>query len=112
VPKSIIASHEPGQVLSAGPQLIRGVALSGTARVKSVEVSVDGGQTWARAKLEPASRYGFTVFAHPWSAVPGKYRLVSKATDESGQAQPLTPRWNPSGYLYNALDPFDVEVKS
>jgi len=109
--KSIIASHEPGQRLTAGPQTIRGMAFGGESRVRKVEVTIDGGQHWQDARLVgPATKYGFREFHFEWKATAGKWRLASRATDEAGEVQPETPVWNPSGYLYNAVDPFDVEV--
>lgn len=111
--KSIIGSHDHGDVLRAGKQDIVGVAFAGEAGIAKVEVSVDGGQTWADARLEESpSRYGFVRFTHSWNASSGPARLVSRATDRKGAVQPDKPAWNPSGYLYNALDPVDVEVRA
>ena len=38
------------------------------------------------------------------------YTILSRATDVKGQAQPIEPAWNPSGYLWNAPDRIRVEV--
>ena len=32
------------------------------------------------------------------------YEVLARATDSSGQTQPLVQEWNPKGYLYNAVD--------
>jgi sulfite dehydrogenase len=111
--KSVIGSLEPGQVLRAGHHDVVGVAFSGEAGIARVEVSLDGGATWAEAKLEgPSTPYGFRVFRHAWSAAPGRHVVVARATDTAGATQPETAVWNPAGYLYNAQDRVDVEVRS
>lgn len=110
--KSIIGSHDSGDVVAPGKQRIVGVAFAGEAGVRSVDVSLDGGKIWTAAKLDPRpSRYGFVRFTHDWDATPGAVSLASRATDGNGAVQPDVPSWNPSGYLYNAIDPFPVQVR-
>jgi sulfite oxidase len=111
--KSLIGSLEPGQLLRAGRREIAGVAFSGDQGIGRVEVSVDGGATWAEAALEgPSTPYGFRVFRLPWKAEAGRHVVLARATDNAGTVQPATPAWNPSGYLYNAIDRVEVEVRS
>jgi DMSO/TMAO reductase YedYZ molybdopterin-dependent catalytic subunit len=111
--KSIVGSHEDGDIVEPGEQAIVGVAFAGEAGIRKVDVTVDGGRTWAPAKLDAsASRYGFTRFTYRWQATPGATRIASRAEDRNGRVQPETPAWNPSGYLYNAIDPVAVEVRS
>jgi DMSO/TMAO reductase YedYZ molybdopterin-dependent catalytic subunit len=110
--KSMIASLDDGQVIAPGAHEIVGVAFSGEAKIAKVEISTDGGKRWTRAQLEASpSKYGFSLFRHPWRAKPGRYVLLARATDETGAAQPKIPVWNPSGYLYNAMEPIRVEVR-
>ncbi len=111
--KSLIGSLDDGQVLRAGSHEIVGVAFSGEAGIERVEVSADGGKTWAAAKLDgPSTPYGFRVFRHAWRATPGRYVVAARATDTAGAVQPEAPVWNPGGYLYNAWDRVEVEVRS
>lgn len=111
--KSLIGSLEPGQVLRAGRREVVGVAFSGDRGIGRVDVSVDGGSTWLETALEgPSTPYGFRVFRLPWKAGPGRHVVLSRATDGAGATQPASPVWNPSGYLYNAIDRVDVEVRS
>ena len=112
--KSIIGSIEPGQVLRPGTHELVGVAFSGGAGIRQVEVSTDGGRSWKAAQLEgAASPYGFRVFRQTWRAsTPGTYRVAVRATDGAGHEQPESPVWNPGGYLYNAIDVVDVEVRA
>jgi len=112
VVKSLIAAPADGSVLQPGRVTVRGVAFSGEHGIKKVEVSVDGGGTWKSAALEPGGRYGFTMFEIAFEAKPGKLRILSRATDDAGAVQPATPTWNPAGYLYNAVDGIDVEVRA
>ncbi len=113
VVKSQLGSISDGDVLKPGPQELVGVAFSGEARIKQVDVTVDGGTTWKAATLDGKdSSYGFRVFRHAWQATPGTYKIGARATDGSGATQPVAPVWNPSGYLYNAVELVTVEVRS
>ena len=49
---------------------------------------------------------GFTA------TTPEARTILSRATDAKGQAQPVVPPWNPSGYLWNAPDTIRIEVKA
>ena len=111
--KSIIGSLEDGKVLRPGTHEVVGVAFSGEAGIAGVELSFDGGSTWQPATLEgPATPYGFRVFRHPWRPEPGRHVVASRATDTAGARQPDVATWNPSGYLYNAIDRVEVEVRA
>lgn len=113
VVKSLIGSISDGDVLAPGPQELVGVAFSGEARIKKVEITLDGGATWQAAKLDGKdSAYGFRVFRYPWKATAGTYKIGSRATDTAGATQPVEAVWNPSGYLYNAIELVSVEVRS
>ena len=109
--KSLIGSISPGDKLAAGAHDLVGVAFSGEAQIKNVDITLDGGATWQPATLDAHdSKYGFRMFKLAWDAKPGKFRIGSRATDSAGAVQPVDPVWNPSGYLYNAIDLADVEV--
>ena len=113
VVKSQLGSLSDGDVLAPGAIEIVGVAFSGEARIKQVEVTVDGGTTWKPAKLDAHdSNYGFRLFRYPWQAKPGKAKIACRATDTTGATQPTEAVWNPAGYLYNAIEFVDVEVRS
>lgn len=113
VVKSQIATPAPRSVVAPGRVTVKGVAFAGQQRVAKVDISVDSGTTWAAAKLvDTGGKYGFTMFEHVVDATPGKLRIVSRATDAGGGVQPVTPVWNPAGYLYNAIDGVDVEVRT
>ena len=109
--KSIIASPAGDRLLRPGKHDVVGVAFSGGNGVARVEVRVDDGP-WRLAQLDgPGTPYGFRLFHSVFQPTkPGRYLLRSRAVDERGEVQPEQPAWNPSGYLYNAIDPVSVEV--
>src|SRR5690606_5095411 len=67
--KSLITSPSGGQnIADLGFVEIRGLAWSGHGLIERVEVSVDGGETWADAELqEPRHPKAFTRFHLPWN---------------------------------------------
>jgi hypothetical protein len=107
--KSIIA--HPGKWAAPGVVIVQGVAWSNASPVSKVEVSDDAGKTWSVANFTgKPTKYGFRKFAWAWKAGEGRYTLMSRATNEAGQSQPLEPEWNPNGYLYNATAPMPVTI--
>ena len=94
--KSVI-THPSGQQRMPEPQgfyEIAGLAWSGHGRIVRVDVSVDGGRTWAAAQLHaPVLDRAFTRFTLPWQWNGRKSDLMSRATDEHGRTQPLRSEW-------------------
>ena len=103
--KSVIASPKDGATLKHGVE-IHGAAWAGEADVTRVEVSMDSGATWNPAQLgKEEAHYAWRLWSYPWKpAKSGEYVIMSRATDSKGRMQPATAAWNPSGYLYNAVD--------
>ena len=98
-------SVEPGEVV------LEGRAWSGVAPVAAVEVSSDGGSTWAQAELEAAAEpWAWRGWTFRWIAEPGEYVLASRARDEAGNEQPAEPPWNLGGYANNAVQTVRVTV--
>lgn len=108
--KSLITQPSPGFRLR-GPGLyqISGLAWSGRGRIRKVEVSADGGRTWAEAALqEPVLSKCFTRFRLPWRWDGSPRVLKSRASDETGYQQPeratLIAERGRNGYFhYNAI---------
>ena len=97
--------------LAAGPVLLEGRAWSGTGAVTRVEVSTDGGASWADAKLgEAGGRWAWRGWSFEWAPGPGDYELCSRATDETGATQGGEPDWNAKGYANNAVQRVPVTV--
>jgi len=88
-PESIIVSPGTGSELSQADMLISGWAWSAT-EVESVEVSTDGGVTWAAAEVEPRQNACWQRFGYQWVVNhAGHHELLSRATDRNGRTQPL-----------------------
>ena len=97
--------------LDAGPCVVEGRAWSGWAPVERVEVSTDGGASWADAAVgEAPSRFAWSGWRYEWDAAPGEHELLSRATDASGRTQPLEPEWNFDGFCNNAVQRVRVVV--
>jgi sulfane dehydrogenase subunit SoxC len=88
--KSVITSPSGGQVvLQKGFHSITGLAWSGRGKVKTVDVSIDGGRNWKAARLEgPVLSKCLTRFNTDfvWDGKP--VILQSRAVDETGHIQP------------------------
>tara|TARA_R110001606_G_scaffold361754_6_gene515075 strand:- start:3050 stop:4339 length:1290 start_codon:yes stop_codon:yes gene_type:complete len=113
--KSVITSPSGEQLLPEnGIYEIAGLAWSGRGMVKRVEVSADGGKTWADATLEgPVMNKSFTRFTIPWKWNGHNTTLLSRATDELGHIQPTRSEWkaqytNFTFNHYNAINAWHV----
>jgi DMSO/TMAO reductase YedYZ molybdopterin-dependent catalytic subunit len=100
------------RTVTAGEVELEGRAWSGEAEVEGVEVSVDGGETWGEAELEPATlgRWAWRRWRLAWDANPGTFELLCRARDEAGNIQPLEAPWNVGGYANNAVQRVAVTV--
>ena len=92
--KSVITRPSPGLTMNApGLYEISGLAWSGYGRITKVEVSADGGASWAPAALqEPVLPMAVTRFRSPWRWDGGPAIIQSRATDDSGYMQPSRSR--------------------
>jgi hypothetical protein len=77
-----------------------------------VEVSFDDGSTWLAASLgKDRERYAWRQFTYEWRVTrPGSYLILARAADDRGGVQPVVAQWNPSGYLWNAVERIRVHV--
>jgi DMSO/TMAO reductase YedYZ molybdopterin-dependent catalytic subunit len=102
------------RVLDRDPVALQGRAWSGRAPIARVEVSDDGGETWAEAEVQrdPDHRWAWAGWSFRWApAAPGRYTLCCRASDETGETQPLEPEWNLGGYENNAVQRVAVVVR-
>ena len=110
--KSLIASPRHGEVIQDPSFTIRGFAWSGEGQIAKVEVSTDGGRTWAESTLigEP-TQHAWREWELVWQ-VPssGHYVLMSRATDSAGNVQPGSIAWNFRGYANNSIHAIAVEA--
>lgn len=87
--KSIILSPSHPMTLRPGFWPISGLAWSGRGKVARVDVSTDGGKTWAEATLQGANTGMAAVrFEHPWTWDGAPTLLMSRCVDETGYVQP------------------------
>lgn len=91
---SLIAAPEDGaEIQGRGDESVEivGVAWAGEDEIDRVEVSVDGGASWAEAELfgPDAGPTAWRQFGCSWSPSEGEYTLVSRATDARGRTQPV-----------------------
>lgn len=111
--RSFITNLKMGDRLKRGRvAVIRGIAFDGGTGISSVQVSVDGGQTWMEARLgENLGKYSFRPWTFPWTPKEaGPRDLMAKATSLEGKTQPLKPLWNPAGYMRNAIETVRISV--
>jgi sulfane dehydrogenase subunit SoxC len=105
----------PFQLPERGWWEIRGLAWSGRGRITGVEVSTDGGSSWALAQLqEPVLSKCTTRFRHVWNWDGGEAVLMSRAIDETGYVQPdletlMAARGAGTSYHYNNIRPWRVQ---
>ena len=114
--KSLITSPS-GQMNLPRPGVyqVTGIAWSGHGAIRGVEVSADGGNTWAEAMLQseplPQALARFTI---PWEWSGGPAVLQSRATDSAGNVQPvrsevLAARGTISFYHNNCIQSWGVD---
>ena len=100
------------RVVEAGPQVLTGRAWSGRAGIDRVEVSADGGRTWADATLDaPAGRWAWRGWSYEWVAQPGIAELCCRATDATGDVQPVEQSWNRQGMANTMVQRIPVLVR-
>jgi DMSO/TMAO reductase YedYZ molybdopterin-dependent catalytic subunit len=98
--------------LAAGEQTLTGRSWSGTGSISAVDVSVDGGVTWAPARLSPVNlSQAWVRWSFPWSPTPGQYVVKVRARDSRGRVQPATVPFNTQGYLFWAVVDHPVTVQ-
>ncbi|WP_326967083.1 sulfite oxidase [Arthrobacter sp. CG_A4] len=110
VPPGIPDFFTRRRILPAAPVMLTGRAWSGQGAVQRVEVGIDG--KWAPAHLElPAAPFAWCAWSMPWVAEPGEHELACRATDASGDVQPLEQAWNYQGMGNNAVQRITVTVE-
>ena len=98
--------------LGLGTCILEGRAWSGRGRIVRVEVSTDGGGSWANAELgEDGGEFAWQSWRHAWDVDrAGEYELCCRATDAAGNLQPLTAPWNAHGVCNNQVQRVKVVV--
>src|SRR5262245_39656188 len=83
VPPGIPEFLTRARVVEAGPCELVGRAWSGGAEIVAVDVSTDGGETWAPAELGAAAlgRWAWRSWRLAWDAPRGEHELCCRARD-------------------------------
>lgn len=104
-------SH-PVMDTASGKVQVYGVAFGGTNPAAKVEVSLDGGQSWAEARFTgpDLGPFAWRVFVLPVELKPGTYTITSRATDSMGNVQEEVSEENHRGYDYRGWRRLAVDV--
>ena len=105
-------TDETGTVKAGNVQIV-GVAMGGMKKVRSVKVSIDGGQSWKKAKFvgPDLGKYAWRQFVLEANLAPGNYNLASKASG-GGKTQPELRMENRRGYAHNGWKDHSVNIKA
>jgi DMSO/TMAO reductase YedYZ molybdopterin-dependent catalytic subunit len=82
-----------GAATSGEQTWVAGIAWAGDRGISKVEVSVDGGESWAEAELKrPVAESSWRLWAWPWTpASAGTAVVTCRATDGNGSTQVSSP---------------------
>jgi sulfite oxidase len=112
---SDVLSPADGDAVAAGPVEVRGYAFAGGERhVARVDVSLDGGASWAQADLlEDLGRWAWRHWRITVELAAGEHQILVRAWDSSAATQPEDEAalWNPKGYVNNARPRVRVRVR-
>jgi sulfane dehydrogenase subunit SoxC len=117
--KSVITNPSPQAPLThgRGPTVLTGVAWSGRGRISQVDVTLDGGKNWHKARIDgpslTKSMHRF-YFEFEWDGKP--LLLQSRAHDDTGYVQPTkdqlrSVRGENSIYHNNGIQTWHVNEK-
>lgn len=111
--RSFITSVRSGELLPANRRIeLQGIAFDSGSGIKSVDVSINGGQTWKAATLaDSLGRFSFRA----WKLAitfpkKGEVMLMVRARNNNGEVQPLQATWNPGGYRRNVVESMVVTI--
>jgi DMSO/TMAO reductase YedYZ molybdopterin-dependent catalytic subunit len=113
--KAEIARPVASDVVPANSNVrVHGAAWASDNEITKVELSTDGGSTWAVANLidEPI-RNAWRRWEYNWRtpSKAGQATLVARATDSKGRTQPTERDPDRGTYMINHLLPIEVEVR-
>ena len=112
VPPGVPDFYNRKRMVTAGQHQLVGRAWAGPLAITKVDISTDGGKSWADADLEPCQKACcWQGWRFDWAAKPGETTLMVRATDEQGNAQPMEPIWNIHGMGNNAVQKVDVIIR-
>jgi DMSO/TMAO reductase YedYZ molybdopterin-dependent catalytic subunit len=113
VVNSLITSPaDDSKVKVNAPVTVGGIAWDGGYGISSVEVSSDGGKSWAVATLgEDLGRFAFRTFSFNFTPkAKGKLNVMARAFNKIGQGQTTELIPNPAGYHHNVIHRVTLDV--
>jgi DMSO/TMAO reductase YedYZ molybdopterin-dependent catalytic subunit len=113
VPRSFVTNLKEGAAVRLGNTInVGGIAFGGDVGVASVLVSADAGQRWQKAHLgKDYGKYSFRRWQIPLRfATAGPRKLMVKAVNAAGLAQPDQANWNGSGFMRNLIESVSLNV--
>jgi DMSO/TMAO reductase YedYZ molybdopterin-dependent catalytic subunit len=110
VPPGIPEFYSRKRVVAAGVIPVGGRAWSGAGHIDRVELAVNG--AWRDAVVERRQfEHAWQAWRVAWEARPGEHELACRATDSTGERQPLEPPWDASGFGNNGVQRIQVTVR-
>jgi DMSO/TMAO reductase YedYZ molybdopterin-dependent catalytic subunit len=113
--KASIARPTLQEVIPAGKKYrMHGAAWAGESSIVKVEISTDGGKTWAGAILLGESvPFAWRLWEFTWDvpAKPGRYTCMARATDKQGRTQSLERDTDRRNYMISHVQPIEVNVE-
>jgi hypothetical protein len=113
VVNSLITSPaDDSKIKLNAPVTIGGIAWDGGYGISSVEVSTDGGKSWAVSTLgEDLGRFAFRTFSFNFTPkAKGKLNVMARAFNKIGQGQTTELIQNPAGYHHNVIHRVTLDV--
>jgi hypothetical protein len=86
-PEALIVAPADHDTVAPGRREVRGWCW-GEHEIARVDVSLDGGQSWRDATVEPRRQMAWQRFSLQADCAPGPLTIMARATDVEGQTQP------------------------
>jgi DMSO/TMAO reductase YedYZ molybdopterin-dependent catalytic subunit len=87
-PEALIVAPADHSVVDAGPTTVWGWCW-GAREIATVDVSIDGGETWCAGTVTPRRQWSWQRFALDCDLPRGRSAIVARATDVAGATQPF-----------------------
>ncbi|MDP9465482.1 MAG: sulfite oxidase [Actinomycetota bacterium] len=113
-PPGIPDFYSRHRIVPTGRCRLEGRAWSGWGPITGVQVSVDGGSTWAEADVQPPElgEWAWQSWTYDWEPTePAEHIVCCRARDAAGNDQAHFPPWNVSGYANPAPHRVTVSVR-
>jgi DMSO/TMAO reductase YedYZ molybdopterin-dependent catalytic subunit len=112
--RSFITNISNGASVSSGRTLVKGIAFDQGYGIDQVLFSFDGGMHWEATTLgRDYGDFSFRSWEIRVTLRPGhQYQLQALAINRIGESQQLKAKWNPNGYLRNAVETVHITTEA